>query len=33
MWQWRNKGKERLKDNGRQMKRQVQVYKNLKLGN
>ena len=33
MWQWRNsKGKERLKENGKQMKRQVQVYKNLKLG-
>ena len=35
MWQyqWRNsKGKERLKENGRQMKRQVQVYENLKLG-
>ena len=32
-WQWRNsKGKERLKENGRQMKRQVQVYENLKLG-
>ena len=31
--QWRNsKGKERLKENGRQMKRQVQVYENLKLG-
>ena len=28
-WQWRNsKGKE----NGKQMKRQVQVYENLKLG-
>ena len=33
MWQWRNsKGKARLKENGRQMKRQVQVYENLKLG-
>ena len=32
-WQWRNsKGKARLKDNGRQMKIQVQVYENLKLG-
>ena len=32
-WQWRNsKGKTRLKENGRQMKRQVQVYENLKLG-
>ena len=32
-WQWRNsKGKARLKENGRQMKRQVQVYENLKLG-
>ena len=31
-WQWRNnKGKARLKKNDRQMKRQVQVYKNLKL--
>ena len=31
--QWRNsKGKERLKENERQMKRQVQVYENLKLG-
>ena len=33
MWQWRNsKGKARLKENGRQMNRQVQVYENLKLG-
>ena len=32
-WQWRNsKGKERLKESGRQMKRQVQIYENLKLG-
>ena len=32
-WQWRNsKRKARLKENGRQMKRQVQVYENLKLG-
>ena len=32
-WQWRNSiGKPRLKENGRQMKRQVQVYENLKLG-
>ena len=31
-WQWRNiKGKERLNENGRQMKRQVQVYEKLKL--
>ena len=29
MWQWRNsKGKERPKENVRQMKRQVQVYEN-----
>ena len=29
MWQWRNsKGKERLKENVRQMKTQVQVYEN-----
>ena len=34
-WQWRNsKEKERLKENGGQMKRQVEVnvYENLKLG-
>ena len=34
-WQWRNsKEKERLKENGGQMKRQVKVnvYENLKLG-
>ena len=31
--QWRNsKGKTRLEENGKHMKRQVQVYKNLKLG-
>ena len=33
MWQLRNsKGKARLEENGRQMKRQVQVYENLRLG-
>ena len=32
-WQWRNsKGKARLKENGRRMNRQVQVYEHLKLG-
>ena len=32
-WQWRNgKGKERPKENGRKIKREVQVYENLKLG-
>ena len=32
-WQWRNsKGKARLKENGRRMNRQVQVYENLKTG-
>ena len=32
-WQWRNsKGKARLKENGRQMKRHVQIYENSKLG-
>ena len=33
MWQLRNsKEKARLKENGRQMKGQVQVYENSKLG-
>ena len=32
-WQWRNsKGKAKLKENGRQMKSQVQIYENSKLG-
>ena len=31
--QWRNsKGKERPKENGKKMKREVQVYEKLKLG-
>ena len=33
-WQWRNsKGKARLKENGRQMKRQVQIYENSIITN
>ena len=32
-WQWRNSdGKARLKENGRRMKRLVQAYENLKVG-
>ena len=33
MWRWRNnKEKERLEENGKQMKRQVEVMRELKTG-